>query len=422
MRLTHRTHSGLAAGVVAVFVTSGLLAVESSAQSPEFPVGYERFHRDPVYNFQLNRFYSLGYIGHERLVEAGESIDSFDSWKTEMLRQAELAVADGRLKEAAYFTRAAEFYTGHGDPEKLTLYRTFVDRFDEAFAGAGFERYEVAYGDAALPVLRLAARGEPRDTIVIHGGFDSFAEEFASMMMFFADRGYDVVVFEGPGQGAARREHGLAFDPAWENPTSAVLDHFDLDEVTLVGISMGGYLCLRAAAHEPRIQRVIASSIAYDYPRFPDPLGQAIARAFLTRHREFVNRATLKTIDKGGIEGWSMDHMMYITDKPTPVEAIDVTYSMDREFLGSHLVTQDVLILTGRHDHFVPHKMHRRQVKALTAANSVTARVFTAREHADQHCQIGNIGLALETMVDWIEATRTESPDPSSSAAITPPS
>ncbi|GAG11749.1 unnamed protein product [marine sediment metagenome] len=47
--------------------------------------------------------------------------------------------------------------------------------------------------------------------------------------------------------------------------------------------------------------------------------------------------------------------------------------------------------------------MHGKQVKALTNAKSVTARVFTKEEHAQNHCQIGNVGLALDVMVKWIE-------------------
>jgi hypothetical protein len=47
--------------------------------------------------------------------------------------------------------------------------------------------------------------------------------------------------------------------------------------------------------------------------------------------------------------------------------------------------------------------MHAKQVKALTHARSVTARVFTKEEHAENHCQLGNIGLALDVMVRWIE-------------------
>ena len=388
---------------VAAFVSAMvLLTTRASAEPQTFPVGFERFHPDKVYNFQLNRWYTFGFIDHDRTIQIGRDIDSFDSWHTVWLANAERARSEGQLVEAAFSYRAAEFYLSHDDPDRAALHQTFVEVFDQAYAHVPFERHEVPFDGAALPVMRLAASGEPKGTVVMHGGFDSFAEEFATGMIYFSEQGYDVVLFEGPGQGAARRVHDLPFDPRWERPTTAVLDHFGLEDVTLLGVSMGGYLCLRAAAHEPRISRVIAWSIAYDYPRFPDPLSQAIARAFLTKHRDFTNRAAQKQIDKGGIQGWSLGNMMYITGKPTPVDAIDVTYSMDAEFLGSEQVTQDVLILTGRHDHFVPHKMHRRQVEALTHARSVTPRVFTRAEHADNHCQMGNIGLALGVMVDWL--------------------
>jgi hypothetical protein len=47
--------------------------------------------------------------------------------------------------------------------------------------------------------------------------------------------------------------------------------------------------------------------------------------------------------------------------------------------------------------------MHNLQIQALTNAKSVTDRVFTEDESAENHCQIGNIGLALDAMLSWIE-------------------
>lgn len=81
----------------------------------------------------------------------------------------------------------------------------------------------------------------------------------------------------------------------------------------------------------------------------------------------------------------------------------------NEENLKSGLVEQDVLILTAEHDHFVPLKMHHKQVAALTQANSITEHIFTQAEHAHNHCQIGNMGLALEVMADWI---KTKEPTP----------
>jgi repressor of nif and glnA expression len=38
----------------------------------------------------------------------------------------------------------------------------------------------------------------------------------------------------------------------------------------------------------------------------------------------------------------------------------------------------------------------------LTAARSITARVFTAEEHAQSHCQVGNLPLAIGVICEWI--------------------
>lgn len=47
--------------------------------------------------------------------------------------------------------------------------------------------------------------------------------------------------------------------------------------------------------------------------------------------------------------------------------------------------------------------MHPLQVKALRNARSITERIFTRKEQAQNHCQIGNIGLALQVMAAWME-------------------
>ncbi len=396
-----------------------------------FPVGYHPFHRKQLFNYQLNRWHSFGYARFEDMEEAGRRIEDFNDWKRVMVELAERAESEGRLVNAAFYYRAAEFYTFRDDPDKEPLYDRFVGLFYRVFGDEGMERFEVPYGDGFMPALRLPAadevshelggaagtdevemRGEnvtegrggtSKGTIVMHGGFDSYIEEFYSWMRYFADRGYDVIAFEGPGQGAARKKHGLALDYRWEGPAKAVLDHFGLEEVTWLGISMGGYFCFRAAAFEPRIARVIASGIAYDYMQFPPKIFQWMMYLFFDHLRDFSNRLTLKKMRKDGMHKWSLENLMYISDTETPMDAFDVARQMNAKNLHSELVKQDVLILTGRNDHFIPFKMHRMQIEALTNARSVTAKVFTKETEAHNHCQNGNFGLALRVMADWID-------------------
>ncbi len=81
-----------------------------------FPIGYHRFHRKQLFNFQLNRWYSLGYTRFEDMVEAGSRVTDFEDWKREMLKLADKAVREGRSVNAAFYYRAAEFYTRGNDP------------------------------------------------------------------------------------------------------------------------------------------------------------------------------------------------------------------------------------------------------------------------------------------------------------------
>jgi len=54
----------------------------------------------------------------------------------------------------------------------------------------------------------------------------------------------------------------------------------------------------------------------------------------------------------------------------------DVWLQLNDKNIHSELVKQDVLLFSGRNDHFVPFKMRDLQLKALTNARSVTDVVF----------------------------------------------
>lgn len=374
-----------------------------------FPVGYHRLHKTKIIDYQLNRWYALGYTRLEDMRTAAARIQSLDDWKDVMVALAEQALAEGRLMNGTFTYRAAEFFTHPTDPDKRRLYARFSDLFyNELFAGDAFERHQVPYGDAFLPALRLPAAGPlPRGTVVIHGGFDSFIEELYSIACTFAERGYAVVLFDGPGQGGALKNAGLPITYRWEEPATAVLDYFQLDDVTWLGISMGGWLCFRAAAFEPRIQRVIALSIAYDYMEIPPKPVADFAR-WLMRHERLMNTMSAWKMKLMPQERWGIDNLMYITHTATPLEASRALLEFNAQNLCSERVTQDVLILSGAEDHFIPLKLHQLQVAALTQARSVMERIFTEADQAQNHCQVGNIGLALDVMTDWLATLEGE--------------
>jgi hypothetical protein len=46
--------------------------------------------------------------------------------------------------------------------------------------------------------------------------------------------------------------------------------------------------------------------------------------------------------------------------------------------------------------------MHDQQLELLRNVRSIKDRVYEKSEHADNHCQIGNIQLMLDEVACWI--------------------
>lgn len=72
---------------------------------------------------------------------------------------------------------------------------------------------------------------------------------------------------------------------------------------------------------------------------------------------------------------------------------------MNSKNLHADKITQDSMVITGKDDHFIPFKLHA----PLINAKSLTDIVFTAKDHASNHCSIGNIKLSLDTMINWLD-------------------
>lgn len=170
-------------------------------------------------------------------------------------------------------------------------------------------------------------------------------------------------------------------------------------------MSLGGCLAIRAAALEPRVRRVIAFDALADFrqcllrqiPRFR----RGLLRTLLAANARSLLDA-LAHRDHRPIAEWGLAQGMHVFGVESP-------HAMFREAARyhtrdlSHRVAQDVLLLAGAEDHYVPRGQVLDQIAALSAARSVTARVFTRAESAHSHCQVGNLPLAIATIARWIE-------------------
>lgn len=372
----------------------------------KLPVGYHTFNKDRFLNYQLNRWYSLGYARLEDIQRAGKQIKTFDDYINEFTAASATAKKEGRLKNAATYLRASEFLISPSDSRKIPVYKEFISLFDIAFKVENFERHKIPYNGGFLSAIKIPSKtNNTKGTIIGIPGFDAFIEEFYSIWSYFAEQGYDFIAFEGPGQGGSRRLYNQYFDHDYENPTKSVLDYFNVHDVTALGVSMGGYWIMRAAAFEKRIKRVIAMPPLYDWLEMTNKFNGMLARWFL-KHRGLTNFiVTLKM--KVGTINHTINNALFIQNKTEPYDAVHWMMGMNKEHISSHLVTQDVLLVTGENDAFQPPILLHKQKDALVNAKSVTTRIFTKEEHADQHCQIGNLNVVLDEVYEWIEKTST---------------
>jgi pimeloyl-ACP methyl ester carboxylesterase len=224
--------------------------------------------------------------------------------------------------------------------------------------------------------------------------------------VYLHDAGFDVVTFEGPGQGAVLEDERLAMTPDWERPVGAVLDHFRLDDVTLVGYSLGGCLALRAAAREPRVRRVVADDIFTDLfevsLRQVPPVARATLSALLTIDAAaLVNAMVERAMKRSLVIEWGVRHGMHVTGTTTPYQYFREAKRYRTDDI-SPLIEQDVLPLAGAEDHYVPLHQFYDQIRSLTRVRSLTARLFTRREHAQSHVHVGNTGLSLQVIAGWV--------------------
>ena len=371
----------------------------------QLPVGFRRFHRQSFVNYQLNRLHALGFAEAARLQAAATRINHLSDTVTVLSELSLQAEAEGLLRQATSYQRGAEFFTLQDSPQKLVAYRRFRALFDEGFADVPWVRHDVAWENGGLPAYRLAALAGPsKGTVLLHAGFDSLIEEFFVIWERFAAAGYDVIAFDGPGQGGARALHGLTLVHDWEKPVAAILDHFGVEDVAIVGLSMGGYWAIRAAAFEPRIARVVSWPPVYDWLYQVNPLARSGVRQ-MVRFRRFMNASIRLRMKLVPVLNHAVRQAMYISGGSEPMHAVDWWLAMNHQHLSSERVTQDVLLLAGEHDAFQPPRLLRYQEKALTSAHSVHSRVFTHSDHADSHCQMGNIALACKVVSDWLDTT-----------------
>lgn len=390
---------------------------------------YDQFmFKDPGFTFQFIR--TLGYA-YEKGADLGESISTaerikdgdFDSWYLAWLvtsnriealantaeKNGNLVTAREAFFRASNYYRTAGFYMVEPDkhPKSIASYKKSKDTFLKAISSLPYvEVVKIPYEKTTLPGYFIRSTKANAPLVIVHSGFDGTAEElFFEVGSALHERGYNCLLFEGPGQGSVLRQQKLYFRPDWEKVVTPVVDfaeklpNIDKNKIALIGISMGGYLAPRAAAFEPRIKALVANGGVYD-------LGATIFNALppefialIDKDPAEFNKYMSEDMKKNPTSRWYFENGMWSFNASTPAEFMKKikAYSLKEVAGNIHI---PALIVDSEDDTFM-----KGQAKQLYdhIKGPKTYLLFTREQAAQSHCQMGAIAISNEKIIDWLD-------------------
>ncbi len=289
-----------------------------------------------------------------------------------------------------------------------------------------FEPVRIPYGRSWLPgyLLRPDDRPVRRPTVILNNGEDAQNVTLYSYGGAAAlERGYNALIFEGPGQGSMLFQRQIPFRPDWENVITPIVDYLrsrpDVDpaRIALSGSSLGGELVIRAAAFEHRLAAVVADpgilSVWLSWQTGYPPIASLFAHGAT---KEQVNAAwqkniapTLTAVERYNFakraEGYGRQFLLAaraghvfsdLYDFGTTVMKFTVADVADR-------VTAPTLVTAYQDDQLViPASGQGTQVYKLLRSDK-QYHYFTAAEGAQDHCAPMAPQTRNQAVYDWLD-------------------
>ncbi|MGA8114814.1 MAG: alpha/beta hydrolase, partial [Actinocatenispora sp.] len=174
------------------------------------------------------------------------------------------------LRAASYYDDCLFFVLGTDQrAHEADVYRVMQRNWNRAaqLFDPPFEQVRIPYERSYLPgyFLRPDARDIRRPTVILNNGSDGQnVDLYAFGGAAAIKRGYNALIFEGPGQGSVLFEREIPFRPDWEHVVAPVVDYLrsrpDVDRrrIAITGWSMCGESVIRAAAFEHRLAAVVS--------------------------------------------------------------------------------------------------------------------------------------------------------------------
>lgn len=340
---------------------------------------------------------------------------NYESWYQEWQRTAEMLlsrdyrspISRGKaLLRASRYFQEAEFFLDPKDARKLKAYELSVKTFYQGLGllGVDYDLRMVPFGPVELRTLYFRTKGKSKGTLFVCGGFDALLEELYFTNAGAAlDEGYDVVLFEGPGQSHVIRYEKTPFTKDWDQVLEAVLAAYQGD-MTLpkigVGLSLGGLLMARASGLRPEL---LDSLVLYNY--FPNILDSfktnipALLHGWVDRSfPSLAEKLVSFYIARQPFLNWQVEHAKWTFG----ADSLNDLLTCCREF-EEDPVQIPVLVCLAANDNYYPYQLGLDYVKRLENPYNKLL-LFDQEEHfSDLHCQNGAAYETNDAIFDWLE-------------------
>ncbi len=330
------------------------------------------------------------------------------------LAEGHTASARGCYFRASGYYRTAEFFL-HVDPGDPRILETWEKSRDAFIAGASLAvhpilQVSIPFEGGYLPAYICLAddSDEPGPLIVAHSGFDGTKEElYFSIGHSAVERGYNCLLFEGPGQGEVIRVQNIPFRPDWESAVTPVIDYavslpfVDTERIALIGYSMGGYFAPRSVTREHRITACVANGGLYSVyesvlcNNAPGLDGILDSEEASLEYDSIIYEA----MEEDLYTQWFYSNGMWTFDACSPSELVRKmrTFTLSGR-TGD--ISCEMLILDSENDANI-------HGQAMELYDSLHCRkeyiLFTEEEGADEHCQMGAISVSNEKIFNWLD-------------------
>lgn len=311
-----------------------------------------------------------------------------------------------RISACEAYLRASNYYhTSYfplfgcpGDSRLIRAFNKEVEVFQKAalLFKTPIEIIEIPFESTTLPAyfLKVDDSGNARPTIIYTNGYDSNIQE-----MYFAHadaalkRGYNCLLFDGPGQGRNLIQGNSYLRPDWEKVVTPVIDYaltrkeVDQTKIILAGWSFGGFLAPRAAAYEHRIAALIADPGQWDAV---DSLNTSV----INKISSLLNTDEMlhwRIVQRGF---WALN-----------VNCLEDFFKSMENFKVSHIAQNircPTLITLPEGDPIASGAL--ALYKALNVSNKKLVH-FSEEEGSGGHCEMLSRSLYNQRVFDWLDET-----------------